>query len=388
MIYFDNAATTWPKPVSVVGAMTACMRDAGGNPGRSGHLLSVRAGEEVYACREAVSSFLGSSRPENVVFTPNDTFALNLTLKALLRPGDHVIVSEMEHNSVLRPLAALAGKGVKYSVFPVVGKTEEQILDGISKRVRPETRMVCCLHASNVCGIVLPVREIGNLCEKRKIRFVLDAAQSAGSVGLSMSGTGADAICAPGHKGLYGPQGCGFVCFSDRFEGERVRALRPFVEGGNGIASLERGMPDFLPERFEAGTLMTPNLAGLRAGIEEVKALGVERIGEYERALFRRMRDALERIGGVRVYQPEAEGSILLFSAEGKSAAGIADSLDRAGICVRAGFHCAPLAHRALGTPEDGAVRISFSIYNTPEEVDLAAETIGQIVSERAAAEE
>lgn len=369
MIYLDNAATTFPKPRAVAEAVLGCMQDKGGNPGRGGHQLSLAAGKTVYACREAVGALFGAS-VEQVVFAQNATHALNLAIKGLARRGGHVLISDLEHNAVRRPVAALREEGGSYGVFPTGDGDPTQIRKELLRRLRRDTSLVVCTHASNICSVRLPIEEIGALCRERGIRFVVDASQSAGSADISIDRTCADAVCAPGHKGLYGPQGCGFAVFAKQYLGERGRMLRTCMQGGSGIESLPEGMPQFLPERMEAGTLPTPAIAGLIEGIQIVQKLGSARILQYETTLFLRMREQLDEMSRVRIYRPEVPGAVLLFSMKGLASEEVADRLDRAGICVRAGFHCAPLAHRTLQTPEDGAVRVSFSVYNTADEVD------------------
>ncbi len=382
LIYFDNAATTWPKPAAVADEMIRALNDYGGNPGRSGHRLSIGATEAIYACREAVCGLFGSEHPENVVFTCSDTMALNLAIKALVKCGDHILISNIEHNSVLRPVTALGQIGVSCSIFNVFpDASEARVLTAMSECLKPETRMVIASHRSNVCGITLPIEAMGRFCREHGLIFIVDAAQSAGVLPLDIERIGADVICAPGHKGLYGPQGSGFALFSAKYAGDVSEMLDTYVEGGNGVDSLDPMMPRYLPERYEAGTLSTPCIAGLRCGIEFVRERGMEELEAIESALYRRLRDLLCGTRRIKVYLPQAErSSVLLFNAVGCTAGELASELDRRGICVRSGFHCSPLAHRALGTGADGAVRVSFGAFNCMREVDLFYRAIREIL--------
>ncbi|MBQ4064529.1 MAG: aminotransferase class V-fold PLP-dependent enzyme, partial [Clostridia bacterium] len=365
MIYLDNAATTFPKPEAVYRAAVRCMRECGGNPGRSGHRLSREAASAVYDCREAVAALFGGL-PENVVFTLNATYALNLAIGALARPGSRVLISGMEHNAVLRPVAAL--NHCRYDIFDPMGG-DEAVLQAVERGLTPETSLVVCNHVSNLCGLTLPVAKIGALCKRRGVKLVIDASQSAGRVPLLLEETCADVICAPGHKGLYGLQGCGFALFADSYA-ERGRELPIFVSGGNGVHSLETVMPDFLPERFEAGTLPTPAIASLAAGIEEVRRIGVVTIGAHEEEMGRRLREGLSVIRGVTLYGGNTGGGTVLFNVGEIPSERAGELLDEKGIFVRSGFHCCPLGHKVLGTPVHGAVRASASLFTSSREID------------------
>lgn len=366
MIYFDNAATTFPKPPGVVRAIVNCLKNIGGNPGRSAHPLAIAAAEAVYDARSEISSFFGGTKPENVVFSQNATHALNTAIFGVLKPGDHVLISNLEHNSVFRPVVELYRRGlISYTVFDALG-TREQTLCCIEKAFRRNTRAVICTHASNVCPKILPVREIAALCRARDVYFIIDASQSAGIYELSLS-DGASVICAPGHKGLYGPQGSGFCIFADDFDFSR---FSPLLFGGNGLNSAKAEMGNSPPESFEAGTLSVPNIAGLCEGVRFVKKCGTARIRSHERALFERIRAELLEIRGIKLFIPyESEGATLLFRAESTDSERLAAALSEKGVCTRAGMHCSPLAHKALGTNGD-AVRLSFSVFNTEREAD------------------
>jgi len=380
-IYFDNAATTFPKPASVVNAVSRVIRESCGNPGRGSHRLAREAANILYNCREEIAGLIGLSDPTRVCFSHNTTEALNTAVKGFLRPGDHVLISDLEHNSVWRPIVALSeSRGVSYDVFSSAavqrpGNTEHEL----SSHLKPETRAVICTHASNICSRTLPLREIGAFCKKHRLLFIVDGAQSVGHLPIDMEQMQITALCAPGHKGLYGPQGSGFLALSASLSEDELPA--PLTEGGSGYQSLLPEMPALPPERYEAGTAATPAIAGLSMGIRFVKRIGIESIAEKEDALFRLAKEYLSNMRGVRVYAPEAVGSVLSFSANGRPAEEIADLLDSDGICVRAGFHCAALAHKALGTPkESGTVRLGFGYFNTPDEVRTLVSRLNRIL--------
>lgn len=375
-IYLDAAATSYQKPPEVLRAMSEHMTLRGGNPGRGAHRLSLSAAEEVFACREAASALFGSSHPERVVFTMNTTHALNLAIRGCLSPGDHVLCSDMEHNSVWRPLQALQRDGIitydTFSTFPSVPiRTQDMILRDIERRLTPKTRMIVCAHASNVCSASLPIGAIGRLCRRRGLLFVVDGAQSAGILPIHMEDMCIDALCVPGHKGLMGPQGVGMLLLGERAEPS------PLMFGGNGVESLSGDMSDAMPERYEAGTLPGGCISGLRAGIDFVRRTGIDLIRRREALLGARLRAGLSPMPHVTLYAPEHEGGVLLFSIRGMSSEEVGGFLDRLGICVRPGFHCAALAHRTLGTPPEGAVRVSFGYFNTEKECDSLISAVG-----------
>ena len=366
MIYFDNAATTFPKPPSVIREMARCMREYGGNPGRSGHSLSLAAAEAIFDVRARISKFFGGTKPENVIFTRNTTDAIDLAVDGISRMGDHFLISNLEHNSVYRTVAGYCEKkGMKYEIFEALCD-DETLLRGIEKRITPKTRAIITTHASNICPRVLPIGKIGALCRKKGILFVVDAAQSAGIYDISMARDAIDILCAPGHKGLYGPQGSGFALFADGFD---FSHFSPARFGGNGKDSALLAMGHEPPESFETGTASTPAIVGLGAGLAYLENIGRETVENREALLFRAASDGIRAMAGVKLYLPEARrGSLLLLGFEKQVPTAVASSLSDAGVCVRAGLHCAPLAHTALGTGGD-ALRISFSAFNTVDEV-------------------
>lgn len=385
MIYLDNAATSFPKPRAVIEETARCMREYGGNPGRGSHRLAMRAAEKIFECREEIASFFGSGKPENVVFTMNTTMALNMAIKGIVADGDHVLISDMEHNAVFRPIYRMAREGrIAYDVFPSFAADPEQsetqrterICEEIERLIRPRTRAVVCTHASNICSAVMPIQAIGEVCRRHGILFIVDAAQSAGHLPIDVRSMKIDALCAPGHKGLLGPQGSGFLLLGE----EVATSLATLMEGGSGVHSLDGNMPAEPPERYEAGTLPTPAVAGLCEGIRAVRRMGIDRIFQHERELASSLSEGLSKLPGVRIYAPRPVGQTVLFSAEKVPADRLGDALNRRGFCVRSGFHCAALAHRTLATPPAGAVRVSPGVFNTPAEISAFCSAVRELV--------
>jgi len=375
VIYFDNAATSWPKPPGVMEAMCRCLEEAGANPGRSGHKMSLAAGKLVDAAREDVAALFNISEPDRVIFTLNATDALNIAIKGVLGTGDHVITSSMEHNSVTRPLYGLREK-IEVTKVPCA---PDGSLDSrqVERAIRPNTRAVIMTHASNVSGTIMPVKEIGGLAREADLIFIVDAAQTAGILDIDVRDMNIDLLAMPGHKGLMGPPGTGAL-----FVGERVK-LKPFREGGTGSKSAVPGQPDLLPEKYESGTLNSVGIAGLSAGITFIKQTGMQRIREHEAMLVRRFIEQAERIPGVKIFGP-GKGvervPVVSFLLEGKDTEAVGSALDQwYNIACRAGLHCAPDAHRTLGTFDSKLVRFGFSYFNTPEEVDFALQCLRDI---------
>ncbi len=378
LIYLDNAATTFPKPHAVTDAVRFFMENIGGNPGRGAHLLSLAAAREVFECRCAVAELFEADSPEQVSFTLNTTEALNLAIKGLLKKGDHVLISDLEHNAVYRPVYALSKKeGVEFDIYPSMAGDERRssarIVAGIARRLKRNTKMVICTAASNICSVSMPLCEIGEFCRRHGLLFVVDGAQGAGHMELSMKKMNIGALCLPAHKGLLGPQGCGAVVFSEGIAADTL------LEGGNGVASLDAEMSDEAPERYEAGTLPTPAVVGLKHGIATVRELGVDRIANHDAALFCEARERLEKICGVKIYCPRDVGSVLLFNIEGQGSESVARRLSEQGICTRGGYHCSALGHRTLGTLEHGGVRISFGPFNSSNDISKLASALERI---------
>ena len=372
MIYLDSAATTFQKPRSVVDAMAEAMATMS-SPGRGGYPAAMRAADAAFDCRTELAELYHLQNPEQVAFTLNATHALNIAIKSLVPPGGRAVVSGYEHNAVTRPLEAL---GARVSVAAAPLFRPEAVLEAFDRLVVPGVDAVICSHVSNVFGFVQPVEAIAALCRKRGVPFVIDDSQAAGVLTLDMAALGAAFIAMPGHKGLYGPQGTGvLLCGQDV-------PTRTLLEGGTGSLSEQQAMPDFLPDRLEAGTHNMPGIAGLLAGVRFVRQLGPEAICAEERQLAALAAEGLRRIPGLRVYSlPDlaAQTGVLSVVPEHLDAEALGNALAERGIAVRAGLHCAPLAHRTAGTLDTGSVRISFSHWNTREEVHCLLAAIGEI---------
>ena len=363
-VYFDNAATSWPKPPAVLRALSDAAADAGGNPGRGGHPLAQRAGETVYHARETAAAFF-EAEPEHVVFTQNCTHALNLAIQGILRQGGHAVISDLEHNSVLRPVAALATRGIiTYSVAETSADADETVA-AFSRCIRQNTRAVICTLVSNVTGQILPFRRIAALCREKGILFIADGAQACGILPVSMR-DGIRLLCTAGHKGLCGPMGTGLLISDGTVLPE------PLMQGGTGSLSASEAMPDFLPDALEAGTVNVPGIAALDAGMQWLGRQSIRRVHAFETALCSRFLAGLRRIPDCTVYRsPEAQYAPLVsFSLLRETPNETGRRLAEAGFCPRAGLHCAPLAHRKLGTSQQGTVRFAPSAFNTAEEVD------------------
>ena len=377
MIYLDNAATSFPKPPSVVNAAAGAMRFFGANPGRGGHKLSAKAGETVFECREKLSEMF-SCDVERTVFTLNCTHALNTAIKGVLKKGDRVIISSLEHNSVLRPLQTLFEKGViGYDVAAVDPKNDEATLKNFESLIRPNTKMILCTYASNVFGTVLPVKKLAALCKKRRLFFALDCAQSAGIFPVNMEKDGVDILCAPGHKGLFGPMGTGILLFS---KGVEIESL---TQGGTGSLSLQKSQPKIYPDSLESGTVNLPGICGLSAGLDFIKAQGGETaIHERENYIMKILKEDLHSIKNITVYD-NMHGKIfaptLSFTVNGVHSERTAEELDEKNIAVRAGYHCSFLAHNFCKTTQNGTVRVSPGFFSTKEDVKYFAFCLNRI---------
>ncbi|MCI0497680.1 MAG: aminotransferase class V-fold PLP-dependent enzyme [Thermoplasmata archaeon] len=380
MIYLDNAATSWPKPEAVLEAMTAFMRDIGANPGRSGHRLSVEAGRTVLDAREAVAELLSIRDPMRVVFGLNATDALNLAIRGTLRPGDHVVTGSMEHNSVMRPLRDLEAEGVELTV---VQASPEGFMDpvDVSEAMRPGTRLVAMIHASNVVGSLLSIRDIGAIARDAGALFLVDAAQTAGCCPIDVGRDNVDLLAFTGHKGLLGPQGTGGLAFGPDVDVSRVRPLR---SGGTGSRSEHEVQPDFLPDRYESGTMNGVGLAGLAAGVRYVLERGVDDIRGHEVGLVRRFIDGVRGIEGIDLYgggDARRQTATLSINLRGEAPSDVGLALDEDhDILCRVGLHCAPAAHRTIGTFPDGTVRLSFGAFNSRGAVDAALDALRGMV--------
>jgi cysteine desulfurase family protein len=370
VIYLDSAATTMQKPPSVSRACVSAMRTMA-SPGRGGHRPAMLAARTAFACREEAAALFGVNEPENVVFTFNATHGLNIAIKSLVKRGDTVLISGYEHNAVTRPLHAL-GAVVKVAYGPLF--QPEAMFRSFEEQLTPEVCAVVCNHVSNVFGYILPVERIAALCRARGVPFILDASQSAGCLPVDMSQLKAAFIAMPGHKGLYGPQGTGLLlCGTD---------TQPLLEGGTGSMSARQEMPDFLPDRLEAGTHNIPGIAGLLEGIRYVRREGPLKILERERRLMQTAAKGLSALPEITVYadpQGSAQAGVLSFQVGEMDCELVGEALGKCGIAVRAGLHCSPLAHRSAGTYEKGTVRASFSSFNSRLEAERLVWEIGHL---------
>lgn len=361
MVYLDSAATTLQKPPAVYRAVISAMKRMA-SPGRGGHKPAMLAAETAFACRQAAAELFHLEDPECVVFTLNATHALNLAIKSVVKPGDRVVVSGYEHNAVTRPLTAL-GCDIQVARSPLFDR--EAILAEFDRLVTPQTACVVCTHVSNVFGFILPVEEISGLCARRGVPFILDASQSAGALPVHMDALDAAFICMPGHKGLYGPQGTGLLLCG------RDRKTDTLLEGGTGSLSARQDMPDFLPDRLEAGTHNVPGIAGLLEGIRFIRGRGEAAILRHEQALMAVAIRGLRTIPGVTLYdalRPELQAGVLSFTVADMDCEAVGEALGARDVAVRAGLHCAPYAHESAGTLRSGTVRASFSEFNTADQ--------------------
>ncbi len=379
MIYFDNAATTWPKPPGVAEAVLSYMQNVGANPGRSSHRLAIEASRILYDTRETLAQLFGVADPLRIVFAANATEALNLALFGYLNPGDHVVTTSMEHNAVMRPLRYLQGLGVELTV---VACSAQGALDPVDmeKAIRPNTVLIAMNHASNVVGTVLPVAELGALARRHGLLLLVDGAQTAGAYPIHMSEMNIDLLAFTGHKALFGPQGTGGLCLGERLD---ISRLRPFKRGGTGSYSESEEQPDFLPDKYESGTANAAGIAGLRAGVRFVLEHGVESIQHHEEMLTARLLAGLQDIPAVHVYGPLHAGqqmATVSFNVRGLEPSEVELRLDEEyAILCRGGLHCAPSAHRTIGTYPRGTVRLSLSYLNTIGQVDTALEAVYDI---------
>lgn len=372
ILYFDNAATSFPKPPQVIDEMARCMREYCGNPGRGSHTLALRASETLYECRATAAEMFGADLAENVAFTLNTTYALNIAIKSVIPSGSHVLISDIEHNAVLRPVEEMARRGVLiYDIFNTSGSDSEVIGD-IRRKLKPETAAIICTLASNICSRRLPSAKIGRLCREKGILFIADGAQAAGHRRINVQNENIDVLCLPAHKGLYGPQGIGMMVYSKNISGNTV------IEGGSGVDSLSLTMPEFLPERHEAGTQNTPAAAGLLEGMRYVRKLGEENIAKTEHELWYRLYSKINGDKRFTVHGDRYPSSVMLINKKGMAPAELGQYLNTNGICVRSGLHCAPLAHQTIGAGETGGVRISFGTFNTAKDVDRLCDVLGK----------
>ena len=366
LVYLDNTATGWPKPKNVISAVSEALLRCG-NPGRSGHELSLYSMKAVYCCREAICSFFNYNHPENIVFTYNTTYALNMAIKGLMENEGEIVISNLEHNSVIRPSMELEKQndGISVKIFDALCD-DEDVISNFENSLSEKTKLCVITMCSNVTGKILPYRKIGEICKKRGIKVVFDAAQLGGLEYIDLSSFYFSAVCFAGHKSLCGIMGTGFCVFSQDAEPQCI------IQGGNGVFSLSpfHDMP--LPERLEAGTVGVPGIIALNEGLKHITIYGQKEISEKCSFFEKRITNALSQMENITLYgKDKNKVSTVLFNIGGIPSENVAFLLSQSGICVRSGLHCAPLCHKTLGTQESGAVRVSPSHLNSGEDIDL-----------------
>lgn len=376
VMYFDNAATSWPKPPGVATAMADCLSHAGGNPGRAGHRMSIAAARIVEDTRELLADLFNVADPSRIVFTHNATHALNVALYGLLRPGDHVVTTSIEHNSVMRPLRHLETRGVDVTVVPCAADGTLSV-DRVRCALRPGTRLLVTTHASNVLGTVLPVADLAAAAHAAGALYLVDASQSAGALPLDVTRMDADLLAFTGHKALLGPTGTGGLVIRAELE------IPPLMRGGTGSDSDREQQPDFHPDLHESGTLNVAGIAGLGAAVRFLRDIGVDAVAAHERTLVTEFIDRAAHIPGMTVYGPKDVAQrcgVVSFDLSGASASEVAQILDESfGILARAGLHCAPSAHRTAGTFPAGTVRFAFGWFNTADEIRTATTALAEV---------
>ncbi|MDD2510333.1 MAG: aminotransferase class V-fold PLP-dependent enzyme [Syntrophomonas sp.] len=375
-IYLDNAATSFPKPESVYRAVDFCQRNLGGNPGRGSSREALKAGSLLLDAREALAALFNIQDSAQIAFCSNVTEALNIGLKGILKPGDHVITTSMEHNAVARPLFRMSQEGVEWTA---VNCEPDGSLDPeeLRRAIKPQTRMICVLHASNLTGTVMPVKAIGQIARENGILFMLDTAQTAGVLRIDVEEFKIDLLAFTGHKGLLGPQGTGGIYLRPGID------IKPLKEGGTGSFSEYLEHPDFMPDHLESGTLNTPGIAGLLAGINFIREIGMKNIRKHEQELTQLLIDGLKEIPGISLYGPDdinKRTAVLAFNIAGMDCGELSMTLDyEYGVITRSGLHCAPLAHATLGTIHNGACRFSPGFFNTKEEIEAVVKAVHKL---------
>ncbi|WP_282192482.1 aminotransferase class V-fold PLP-dependent enzyme, partial [Romboutsia ilealis] len=376
MIYLDNAATTFPKPEAVYDAVMDCMKNYCANPGRSGHKLAMKSAREIYDARENIAKLFNIDNPMNIVFTNNATDSLNLAIKGIVNSGDHIITTSMEHNSVIRPIKALEKLGIENTI---VQCDKDGFLDvkDLKKAIKPNTKLIVTTHASNVCGTLIDIKTVSEIAKLHNILYLVDASQTAGVYNIDLKEVYADMLAAPGHKGLLGPQGTGILYIR---EGLNINILK---EGGTGSKSEDLFQPDLFPDKYESGTHNTPGIAGLNEGVKFILKEGINKIKEHEEELCRYMLERLNEVPNIKIYgtkDANKRASVIAVNIGNMDSGEITFLLDNEyDIATRSGIHCAPLAHKTLGTFEQGAVRFSMGYFNTKEEIDKAIEALKEI---------
>lgn len=379
MIYLDNAATSFPKPEEVYKAVDKCLREYSANPGRSGHKLALKAGRAIYETRELICRLFNIDNPMQIIFTSNATDSLNLAIKGVLKRGDHVITSSMEHNSLIRPIKTLEKIGVENTIIDC-SKQGFINVDDIKKAIKKNTRLIAITHASNVTGTIMPIGQIGKLAKDNGILLLVDAAQTAGVYDIDVKSMNIDLLAFPGHKGLMGPQGTGALYIREGVE------LIQMKEGGTGSKSESLLQPQITPDRYESGTPNTPGIVGMGTGIKFILETGINKIREHEEKLTDFMLSELKKINQVKVYgakDSKKQASVISLNIGDLDSSEVSYILDQAfDIAVRSGLHCAPLAHKTLGTFEQGTVRFSIGYFNKRKDVEDALTAIKKICEE------
>lgn len=380
MIYLDNAATSWPKPPEVIRAMTKVLEQAGGNPGRSGHRLSIAAARVIFDAREETAQFFGISDPLRVIFTGNATHAINLALKGILKPGYHVVTTSMEHNAVMRPLRALEKQGIRISIVPCAPDGSLDVRN-IASAVTSFTKLVVTTHASNVIGTLLPVKEVADIAHQAGAWLLVDAAQTAGVLPIDMSVMGIDLLAFTGHKDLQGPPGIGGLIIGDNVD---VSQIDPLIYGGTGSRSESEEQPDDLPDKYESGTANLAGIAGLGAGLRWIMNRGMGEIREHLKRMNRELIEGLTALPKVKVYgtlDAARAISVVSFTVAGRRVSDIGLKLDEEyGILSRVGLHCAPAAHCTIGSFPEGTVRLAPGVFTTAGEVKQTIQAIDRII--------
>lgn len=376
MIYMDNGATSYPKPPEVIETLIDVMANYCANPGRAGHFMAARTAQEIYKVRLAAARLFNIKDPSRLVFTKNCTESINMALKGILKEGDHVITSSMEHNSVVRPLMELRKRGISTTFISCAQDGSMDPAD-IKEAIKSNTKIIIMTAASNVIGTKMPLEEIGRIALRRGIIFMVDGAQGAGHMDLDVEENHIDILAAPGHKGLLGPQGTGLLYI------RKGISIRPLLAGGTGSRSNEEEQPEDFPEGFEAGTMNAPGIIALGAAIRYINKIGVEVIEEHERKLTAKLQQGLADINGVILYGPHDvhdKTAVVAMNIDGMDCEEVARELnDRYGIAVRAGFHCATVAHKTIGTGDIGCVRICPGFYTTERDINATIEAVRSI---------
>ncbi|BBB90588.1 MAG TPA: aminotransferase class V-fold PLP-dependent enzyme [Methylomusa anaerophila] len=380
LIYLDNAATTWPKPEEVYRAVDCCLRNIGANPGRGGHSMARAAGLLLYETREELAELFHIEDANQIAFTLNATDAINTAIFGVVRPGDTVVTTAMEHNAVARALRFVEKRGANLIIVPC-SPTGDLDMKALTAALNNSPKAVVMTHASNVTGQIQPVEEIGRLTREHGITLIVDAAQTAGVEAIDVAAMGIDVLAFSGHKGLLGPQGTGGLYVREGI------AVAPLRLGGTGSLSESDEQPDFMPDRLESGTPNTPGIAGLQAGVRFIRNEGSGAIRKKELELTQELENGLKEIPGLTIYSPLSKGrrtAVMAFTIDGQDCGDIAYRLDRDyGIACRSGLHCAPWAHRTIGTLKTGAVRFSPGYFNTPKQISEAVRAVGQLAAKR-----